>query len=66
MKKRHLQSKLIFGLVMIGIVLMLAMSLAVTNMFRVQMEHQYSRTAFDNATIAAAIINRFISVPSFR
>ena len=57
MKKRHLQSKLIIGLVMIGIVLMLAMSLAVTNMFRVQMEHQYSRTAFDNATIAAAIIN---------
>ena len=57
MKKRHLQSKLIIGLVMIGIVLMIAMSLAVMNMFRVQMEHQYSRTAFDNATIAAAIIN---------
>ena len=40
-----------------GLVLMLTLSFGIANVYRTRMEKEYSKTAFDNATIAASIID---------
>ena len=57
MKKLHLRPKLLLGLVLMGLVLMLTLSFGIANVYRTRMEKEYSKTAFDNATIAASIID---------
>ena len=57
MKKLHLRPKLLLGLVAMGVVLMLVLSFSISSIYRSHLEEQYSKTAFDMATIAAGIID---------
>ena len=57
MKKMRLQPKLLFGLLIMAVVLMLALTPTISRMYRSHMEEQYSKTAFDMATIAAGLID---------
>ena len=56
-KKLNLQPKLILGLAVLIIVLMVTISFPIARVYRKHMEEQYSKTAFDMATIAAGIID---------
>ncbi|MCR4770906.1 MAG: phosphoserine phosphatase, partial [Oscillospiraceae bacterium] len=57
MKKTRLQPKLLFGLIAMGVVLMLALTPTISAIYRDHMEKQYSKTAFDMASVAAGIID---------
>ena len=53
--KFRLQPKLIMGLVFMAVVLVLALTSVVVVVYRGQMEEQYGKVAFDEATIAAQV-----------
>ncbi|MDU4976443.1 MAG: phosphoserine phosphatase, partial [Hungatella hathewayi] len=55
--KFRLQPKLIMGLVFMAVVLVLALTSVVVVVYRGQMEEQYGKVAFDEATIAAEMID---------
>ncbi len=57
MKNLRLQPKLLFGLVAMVVVLMLALMPTISMIYRSHMEAQYSKTAFDMATVAAGMID---------
>ena len=56
-KKLHLQPKLLLGLVLMVVVLMAALTPTIAELYRNHMEQQYSKTAFDMATVAAGLID---------
>lgn len=55
--KVRLQPKLILGLVVMAMVLLLSLTLVVTTMYRRRMEEYFSKIAFDQASVAAEIID---------
>ena len=55
--KVRLQPKLILGLVVMAMVLFLSLTLVVTTMYRRRMEEYFSKIAFDQASVAAEIID---------
>ena len=57
MKKLRLQPKLLLGLLLLTVVLMLALTPTIAGIYRNHMEKQYSKTAFDMATVAAGLID---------
>lgn len=61
MKAKHfkikLQPKLIFGLIVMAIILVIALTPAISRLYRVRMEEYYSSLAFDQASIAAEYID---------
>ena len=56
-KRMHLQPKLFIGLILLGVVLMAALTFTIAKIYRNHMEEQYSKTAFDMATVAANLID---------
>ena len=56
-KRRHLQPKLVLALILMGVVLMVALTFTIAKIYRSHMEAQYSETAFDMATVAAGLID---------
>ena len=56
-KKRKLQTKLLRGLLGMAIILMIVLTPLIANLYRLKMEAQYKKTAFDQATIAANLID---------
>ena len=57
MKNIHLQPKLLFGLILMGIVLMVALTITIMTIYRSHMETQYSQSAFKMATTVANLID---------
>ena len=57
MKRLHLQPKLLFGLILMGVVLMLALTVTISVAYRSHMETQYSQTAFKMATTVSKLID---------
>ncbi len=55
--KVRLQPKLILGLVVMAMVLLLSLTLVVTTMYRRRMEEYFSKIAFDQASVAAELID---------
>lgn len=55
--KFRLQPKLLFGLVVMAIVLLLSLTMVVVTLYRRQMEEFYSNIAFNEAEIAAELID---------
>ncbi len=55
--KRHLQARLILGLVVMAAVLLAVLTPAIGQLYRVWMEEYYSRFAFSQASIAAEYID---------
>ena len=53
----RLQAKLILGLVLMAVLLMAVLTPAIAGMYRQQMEAHYSELAFDQAAIAAKVID---------
>ena len=53
----RLQAKLILGLVLMAVLLMAVLTPAIAGMYRQQMETHYSELAFDQAAIAAKVID---------
>lgn len=56
-KKRHLQAKLILGIVVMALALLAVLTPAIGQLYRVWMEDYYSRFAFSQASIAAEYID---------
>lgn len=59
-KKKHgirLQPKLLIGLILVAAVLIITLTTTVVVLYRRQMEARYVKTAFDQATIAAHVID---------
>ncbi len=56
-KKRHLQAKLLLGLVIMAAVLLAALTPAIAELYRLRMEDYYSKLAFSQASIAAEYID---------
>lgn len=56
-KKRHLQAKLILGLVVMAMALLAVLTPAIGQLYRVWMEEHYSKFAFSQASIAAEYID---------
>lgn len=54
---RSLQSKLILGLVLMSVALTAVLITAIAQMYRSRMEDYYSQVAFDQASIAAQVID---------
>ncbi len=55
--KRHLQAKLLLGLFVMAVILLVVLTPAITERYRLWMEEYYSRLAFSQASIAAEFIN---------
>ena len=55
--KVRLQPKLILGLVAMAVVLLVSLTLVVTTLYRRRMEEYFSKIAFDQASIAAELID---------
>ena len=55
--KVRLQFKLLLGLVLMAFVLMLILAPAISGLYRSHMEDYYSQLAFNQASIAAEIID---------
>ena len=53
--KRHLQGKLVLGLIVVAVVLLAALTPALAKLYRYRMEKYYSNLAFAQASIAASI-----------
>ncbi len=56
-KKRHLQVKLLLGLFVMAVILLVALTPAITQRYRIWMEGYYSKLAFSQASIAAKYID---------
>ncbi|MCQ2386304.1 MAG: phosphoserine phosphatase, partial [Clostridia bacterium] len=56
-KKGRLQFRFLIGLVVMGMVLLTAVTVLVGYLFRNSMEDYYTKTAFDAATIAAEAVD---------
>ena len=55
--KRHLQGKLVLGLIVVAVVLLAALTPALAKLYRYRMEKYYSNLAFAQASIAAQYID---------
>ena len=55
--KRHLQAKLLLGLVVMAAVLLAALAPSIAQLYRARMEEYYSKLAFSQASIAADFID---------
>lgn len=56
-KKRHLQAKLLLGLFVMAVILLVVLTPAITQRYRIWMEGYYSKLAFSQASIAAKYID---------
>ncbi len=56
-KKSHLQAKLLLGLFVMAVILLMALTPAITQRYRIWMEGYYSKLAFSQASIAAKYID---------
>ena len=57
MKKVNLQPKLLLGLILMGVVLMVALTITISVIYRSHMENQYSQSAFKMATTVSKLID---------
>ncbi len=57
MQKKHLQAKLLLGLVVMAVGLLAALMPAIAELYRLRMEEYYSKLAFSQASIAAEYID---------
>lgn len=56
-RRSRLQPKLILGLVVMAAILVMALTPAISQLYRIRMEEYYSNLAFQNASIAAELID---------
>ncbi len=56
-RKRHLQAKLLLGLFVMAVIMLMTLTPAITERYRLWMEDYYSKLAFSQAAIAAEFID---------